>query len=151
MRKALHVLMACLLMMCLSISAFAADDVRQGEVLGEGVNIGEGTDVGQTEGDLIRDTVNDITGELAPTVTTEDIVKRLEDKGNDIVAILQTVGKFICVSSFLVCCALMVIGVIGNRRMLTGAVIGAILSGVAYAGIVCGREIVNWIALWAAS
>ena len=79
------------------------------------------------------------------------IVGKLESKGNDIVYILQTVGKYACIAAFIVCCILTLIGIIGNKRLLAGAIIGLVISGVAYAGIVCGREIVNWIAAWAAS
>ena len=107
---------------------------------------------GLSDGSLdIEDTVERVTQDLAPNITTDDIIGRLEDKGNGLVKILQTVGKMVYICSFIVCCGLLVIGVIGNRRMVAGSIIGAILSGVSYAGIVCGKEIVNWIAMWAAS
>ena len=88
---------------------------------------------------------------IDPNVSTDTIVGKLESKGNDVVSILQTVGKYVCIAGFIVCCILTLIGIIGNKRLLAGAIIGLIISGVAYAGIVCGREIVNWIAAWAVS
>ena len=99
----------------------------------------------------IENTVNDITNEIAPAVTTEDLVNRIESKGNEVVTILQKIGKYVCFCSFVICCALALIGCIGNRRLIAGGLIGCVLSGLAYAGIICGREIVNWIAAWAIS
>ena len=99
----------------------------------------------------VEDTVKDITNDIAPNVTTEDLVNRIETKGNDVVTILQKIGKFVCICSFIICCALVLIGCIGNKRLIAGGMLGLILSGLAYAGIICGREIVNWIAAWAVS
>ena len=86
-----------------------------------------------------------------PSVSAEDVANRLNNKGNDVVNILQTVGRWVCIGAFVISVIIMVAGCIGNKKMIVQGLIGLIISGVAYAGIVCGREIVMFIASWAAS
>ena len=107
---------------------------------------GAGGNVGLWEGDYSPESVLNI-----PNVSTEDLIERVNTKGNDIILILQTVGRYLCFFGFIICCVMVVIGVIGNRQMLTGALIGLIVCGVMYAGITCGKEIVQYIAAWAKS
>ena len=149
-------LVLCLALMLLTTRAFASNNVRTGEATDTNPHGTSQTVDGQSyssggDDDGMRDLVGGIQDEFAPNVTTQDIIGKLETKGNDIVAILQTVGKYVCIAAFIICCGLTLIGIIGNKRILTGAIIGLFLSGIAYAGIVCGREIVNWIAAWARS
>lgn len=125
-------------------TAYASDTTRTGTA--ENVQATAQHD----DGDM-SDTFAALTEEIAPNVTTDELVGRIEQKSNDVVTILQTVGKYVCFASFIICCMLILIGIIGNRRLVAGGAIGLILSGIAYAGIVCGREIVTWIAAWAAS
>ena len=148
--KKLATFMLLLLSVYLVAPAFAAsgEDVRTGTASG-------GSSTGAAPVDKadpsINDMVNGVINDFAPNITTDDIVNRLETKGNDVVTILQTVGRYVCIGAFIICCILTLFGIIGNPRMLWGGVIGLIISGVAYAFIVCGREIVNWIATWAIS
>ena len=86
-----------------------------------------------------------------PKVTTKDLENRINQKGNDIIRIVQVVGRIICIIGFVICCILAIIGICGNKQLLTGALIGLVICGFAYAGITCGREIVEYIAAWAAS
>jgi len=37
-----------------------------------------------------------------PSVSVEDVTERLNNKGNDIVNILQTVGRWICIGAFVI-------------------------------------------------
>ena len=141
----------CLMCVCLMVLAFCvpafASDVRTGTAVDSGSTPSATVNPSSSMGDYVNDTV----GDLVPNVTTNDIVERLENKGNDVVRILQTVGKYVCIGAFVVCCFLILFGLFGNKQLLCGAVIGCIVSGIAYAGIVCGREIVNWVAAWAVS
>lgn len=156
-----------ILSLCLTATAFASNGTRTGEVIGGGSSGTESqtnqSDTGGGSEDFslsdpnsaqrfVDNTLfNGKDGLIDPNVSTDSIVGKIESKGNDIVSILQTIGKYVCIAGFIVCCILTLIGIIGNKRLLAGAIIGLIISGVAYAGIVCGREIVNWIAAWAAS
>lgn len=151
MKKIVMLMMVMLLAMCMVMPAFAADgdDVRTGTASGGSTTsaVTEGT----TGHSPINDAVNGVMNDFVPTVTTNDIVNRLETKGNDVVLMLQTVGKYVCIGAFIICCLLTIVGIIGNPRLLWAGVIGMIVAGLAYAGIVCGREVVNWIANWAIS
>lgn len=84
-------------------------------------------------------------------VTTSDLEKRINEKGNDIIHIMQVVGRIACIIGFIICCILTIIGILGNKQLMTGALIGLVICGFAYAGITCGSEIVSYIAAWAAS
>ena len=157
MKKIAIFLMTMLIAVCMVVPAFAAsgDDARTGIAAG-GNSSGTSATVPEARpgfcgnlgvGGLVNDTIND----FAPNVTTNDIVNRLETKGNDVVTFLKTVGKYVCIGAFVICCILTIIGIIGNHRLLWAGVLGMIISGLAYAGIVCSQEIVNWIATWAVS
>lgn len=89
------------------------------------------------------DTVLDL-----PNVQAEELVGRINEKGNDVVNIVSAVGKWLCLAGFVACCILIVIGVIGNKRMIAGGLVGMFLSGFMYAAITCGRDIVTWISAW---
>ena len=154
-RKSILVMLVLMLVLAMMVPAYAAT-VREGVPAGT-----DGTDTNVTTGaangsshpgDIVSNKVNQVTNELIDTsVTTDKIVNKLESKGNDIVSILQTVGKYVCITIFIVSCMLALVGLFGNHRLLTASIIGLVLSGVAYAGITCGREVVNFIATWAAS
>ena len=155
MKKVIRLIV--LMIMCVSIivpacAAGVEDDTRTGIAYGpmETPSIEEVPQDGKDKKDPLQSELDDLYSNI-PHVTTDDIVGRLENKGNDIVNILQTIGRYVCIAAFIICCLLTLIGVMGNPRLLWGGVIGLVLSGVAYAGIVCGRDIVNWIASWAIS
>lgn len=86
-----------------------------------------------------------------PDVSTDDLINRIDEKGNDIVNIMQAVGKWACIVVFIVCIILFIVGIIANKKMAVAAFIGMLFAGIGYAGILCGREIVSYIATWAAS
>lgn len=168
MKRVFVFLSVLVLALSLTVSTFASGDTRTGDVVGGG-STGTGTyasenhsssgngssgvslrDPNSTQ-DFINNELFGGNGVINPNVSTDTIVGKLEKKGNDVVSILQTVGKYVCIAGFIVCCILTLIGIIGNKRLLVGAIIGLLISGLSYAGIVCGREIVNWIAAWAVS
>lgn len=166
MKQILVLLSIFMLSLCLTISAFASGDTRTGNVIGGGSadtsvatpyasSGSSGSGITLTDPDATQDFINDKLfggyGVISTNVTADTIVSKLEAKGNDIVFMFQTVGKFVCIAGFIICCILTIIGTVGSKRLLAGAVIGLLVSGFAYAGIVCGREIVNWIAAWAIS
>lgn len=157
MKRIFALLSILILSLCLTATAFASNGTRTGEVVGGGSSGSSGSEsFSLSDPNSAKDFVSDALfgGKdrlIDPNVSTDTIVGKLESKGNDVVSILQTVGKYVCIAGFIVCCILTLIGIIGNKRLLAGAIIGLIISGVAYAGIVCGREIVNWIAAWAVS
>lgn len=84
-------------------------------------------------------------------VSVDDVANKLNTKGNDIVTLMQVIGRYVCYGGFIFGVILMVIGAVGNKKMVWTGFIALLISGLAYAGIVCGREIVMFIASWAAS
>lgn len=154
MKKIFSFLLLCALTVCLNISAFATGDVRTGTITGGG-DLPEDNPTYSTTNDSNVEAPDFVgmaqDGLIDGNVTTDKVIGKLESKGNDVVRILQTVGKYVCIGGFIISCLLLLAGILGNHRLLFAGFVGAIIAGVAYAGIVCGREIVNAIAMWAAS
>ncbi len=152
MKKLFVLLMSMVLCFSCVFSAYAAEGVREG---GPSIEV-EPTNPAGVEGpsiateDELKKELDDLNNGI-PNVSVEDMGSYIENKGNDVVHVLQIIGKYVCIAAFIICCFLALIGLIGNKRMFTGALIGLIISGVAYAGIVCGPTIVKWIANWAAT
>lgn len=141
MKKFLVVLMALIMSALMMTPAFAASDIRTGTP----------SESSQAAYSAVQGSVSAITGDITPDVTTDDVVNKLEHKGNDIVHILQIVGQYVCIGAFIVCCVLVIVGLIGNKRLLAGALMGLIFSGVAVVGILYSRDILNFMASWLAS
>lgn len=140
MKKIALILMMFILSAVLMTPVFASD-----------IRTGTPSESAQAAYSSVQSAVNDLTNDIAPNVTTDDVVSKLEHKGNDIIRILQTVGQYVCIGVFIICCFLTIIGLVGNKRLLVGALWGLVLSGIASAGIICSRELVHWVAMWAVS
>lgn len=159
LKKTFVLFLICITMFsCVSV-AYADTDA---EIVGSGVATDGKTSTVQTQTSSATTTekttqsdpyaVSDINSLIGiPDVSTDDIVNKITDKGNDVITIVQTVGRAVCIVVFLICCVCSLIGLLGNQRMLTGSIIGLALSGIMYAAITCGREIVQVISAWAQS
>ena len=141
MKKFLVILMALIMSALMMTPAFAATDIRTGTP----------SESSQATYTSVQGSVSEITGDITPDVTTDDVINKLEHKGNDIVRILQIVGQYVCIGAFIICCFLVIVGLMGNKRLLTGALFGLIFSGVAVVGILYSRDILNFVASWLAS
>lgn len=84
-------------------------------------------------------------------VSVDDVADKLNAKGNDVVNIIQVVGRWVCIGCAILGIVLCVAGAIGNSRLIFKGFIALIIGAVGYAGVTCGREIVQFIASWAAS
>ena len=141
LKKFLVILMALIMSALMMNPAFAATDIRTGTP----------SESSQATYTAVQGSVSEITGDITPDVTTDDVINKLEHKGNDIVRILQIVGQYVCIGAFIICCFLVIVGLMGNKRLLTGALFGLIFSGVAVVGILYSRDILNFVASWLAS
>ena len=99
----------------------------------------------------VADTVNRITGEVAPDVSVAELESRIEEKGMDVVHILQKVGLPVCSVLFILFCIHFVMGIFGNARAIWQSILGMGSVGLAYTGILEGEAIVKWIASWIVS
>ena len=161
MKRIVSILLIALMIAVIAVPAFATPggDTRTGIASGgsgqppistpEIVTDGH-TVSGSGSSDKLQDALDSVYGDI-PNISTEDIVGRLENKGNDVIRLMQTIGRYVCIVAFIICCIMTLVGIIANPKLLWAGVIGLIISGLAYAGIVCGRDIVNWIASWAIS
>ena len=112
MKRIFALLTILMLTLCLTTTAFASNGTRTGEVIGGGsVDTEIGADASRRHGsgtgsggvdlsnpnatqDYINNELFGGNGVITPNVSTDTIVGKLESKGNDIVYILQTVGKY---------------------------------------------------------
>jgi len=145
-----RVLAVALLIIAFILPVYAAEEGIESSVAGE---IGEGGGTSDYYKDLYGLSEETDSGNLlnVPNVTIDDLGDRLAAKGGDFVYLIKIVGRYVCLGAFIICCIMIVIGIIGNHRMLVSAIIGAIISGLAYAAITCGEQIVQLIAAWAIS
>lgn len=140
MKKAVKILALILAFMCISLPATAyASDIGSGYATGGS----GGFDYSEP------DSGAEIFG-IEP-VSTEDLSDRLNEKGNDVVDIVTVIGKWVCIIMIAFGFLCILIGAFGNQKLLVRGLIAVVLCGVCYAGIVCGRDIVEFIASWAAS
>jgi len=147
------VAVACLLFILsfCTMSVFAAGGVESG-VAGE-VSGSAGREETQN-GEMSIEQASDpeyVLGIKDGDYSVDHIGDKLKSKGMDIVYLLKVVGRYVCLAVFVICCILLVLGIVGNTRLLLRSAIGAIISGVMYAAITCGEEIVQLIAGWAAA
>ena len=144
MKKILILLLAVLV---LASAVFAADDVRTGVAVGGGEAVVEKEQGHSSIG--FQDQA--IEGFVDKTVTTESFINRIQAKGNDVVHIIIAVGQWVCIAVFGICCIIALVGAVGNKRAMTGGVIGLLIAGVAYALLTMAPEVVRWIAVWSVS
>ena len=171
MRKFLAFFLAILVLTISCVPAFATsqddDDTRTGITYGgessspDGQSGPQGGGSGSPSGgssgssgysgdDRLQEELDDLYNSI-PNVSTDDIIGRLEQKGNDIVTMAQTVGRYVCIVGFIIGAILAIVGAIGNKKTLWAGIIAMIIACLGYAAIVCGRDIVNWVASWAIS
>lgn len=78
-----------------------------------------------------------------PNVSIDDLGDHVESKGMKIVSLLQRAGRIICIIGFVVCCILIIVGAIADRRLLSSSVIGCFIAGLMYMCITYGPQIVR--------
>lgn len=132
-----------------TVSAFAAERVESG-VASESIESKKKPDGGGMSIEQATDPEY-VLGIKGGNYSADHIGDKLRNKGMDVVYLLKIVGRYACLAAFVVCCILLVFGIVGNTRLLLRSSIGAIISGVMYAAITCGEEIVQLIAGWAAA
>lgn len=147
MKRIIAVFCLTLILSLWTMPAFAASGVESG-VAGE---VSQGTEQEDTMSIEQASDPEYVLGIKDGDYSVDHIGDKLKNKGMDIVYLLKVVGRYVCLAAFVICCILLVLGIVGNTRMLLRSSIGAIISGVMYAAITCGEEIVQLIAGWAAA
>lgn len=85
------------------------------------------------------------------TVTTDEVNQWVERKGNDVISIIQTFGKVMAVIGFFASIICIIVGAIGNHRMMTGGFIGMVIAASAYVAITQGKDLINLFSSWVMS
>lgn len=155
MKKFLSVCLMLMMVMVVMLTPALANEVGSG-VASDGsgkvtATTGSETETDGQTGGYMEGVMDPQDAAGIPDVSTDDLIDRIDEKGNDVVNVLQAVGKWACIVVFIVCIILFIVGLIGNKRLAVAAFVGMLFAGIGYAGILCGREIVSFIASWAAS
>lgn len=141
MKKFLMLMTVLVMGLCMMVPAFAADD-----------NVGSGIAVDTSEHSGSMYVASDPRDLLdLEDVSIGDVQEKLESKGDDVISILQLVGRYVCIGAFILGILFTIAGCFGNHKVLFGGLLTVILAGICYAAITCGPEIVHFIASWAAS
>lgn len=144
MKRIFALLFALVLSASMVTVAFADTDVGVGSgVAGDGATTPSSSDVWTVP---TPDELLDL-----PDVTTQDVVDKLEQKGNDVMTIVQTVGRIVAAVVFIVSFILVVVGAVGDTRLMAKAFVGLAISGIGYAAITCGRELLAFFSAWVQS
>lgn len=85
------------------------------------------------------------------TVTTEDVTNLIDRKGNDVINIMKHFGKICSVAGFFASIICIVVGAIGNKRLMTGGFIGLIVSALAYTALGYGKVLLDLFSAWIAA
>lgn len=176
MKKLIAMLLVCLMMVCTMATAFATEGEIPSGVAGEPtttqpvVETGKKNETPATSSEPIPDPKNDATPNNKKTgtgfldnvqtpeelldireVSVDEIRDKIDEKGMDVIHIMQKVCQYICIGAFIIGAIMFVIGLIANKKLMTGGILCLVFSGLAYAAITCGPTIVKLIAGWAAS
>lgn len=153
--KMLAALFAVAILVSLSaVPAFAVEALS-----GSGVAADTAAQVTESKGDLDLDAgdrlaeawgLNDPKNQvnIQGNVTTEQVNNWVERKGGDVISILQTFGKVAAIVGFFASIIFVIVGAIGNKRMMTGGFIGVLISLCCYVALTQGREIVSLFSSW---
>ena len=155
------VLMSLVLCMCsfVAVPAFAADansNVGYGQVFNDSQQGGSGSEDTTTEdGYYHSDKYGDIpTGSeiLGLTgkdpVTTEDVDNWVDRKGGELITIITNVVRIVAVIGFFVSLLLVIVGAIGNKRVMVGGIVGLIFSCICFTAATMGPQIIVAVQSW---
>lgn len=84
-------------------------------------------------------------------VTTDEVTDLIDRKGADIANIMKHFGRVASVIGFFASIICIIIGAIGNRRMMTGGFIGLLASALAYTALNYGKELLELFSMWIVS
>ena len=88
---------------------------------------------------------------IVPSVPMETAMNHLEGKVFDVVKLLQTIGKPICIVMFIACVLVTIVGAIGKGGYVAKGIIGMLICGVSYTCILFAPQIVAFFSSWLSS
>lgn len=84
-------------------------------------------------------------------VSTDEVNEWVERKGNDVTSIMVTAGKVMAAIGLVASIICVVVGAIGNRRLMTGGFIGIVVALAAYVALTQYRELIRLFSSWVMS
>lgn len=165
MKKFLSLAIALMMAFCLMVPAMA-DEIGAG-IAGETATA-TATDTSaapvETEKDTTTTSSNETTKTTSryhvedpeemlglPTVTIDTINDKIDQKGGDIISVIQKICQYICIGAFIIGAVQFLVGLLGNKKTMATGILCLVLSGVLYAAVTCAPEIVKLIGAWAAT
>lgn len=87
---------------------------------------------------------------IGSTATIDDVDDYIEDKGGQIIHVVQKVCSYIDGIIFIVCLGMVIIGAIGNKKLLSTGGIGCLFCLIVYCAIYFGPALLEWFRAWSA-
>jgi len=81
-------------------------------------------------------------------VTTEDVNDWVDRKGDDVIKIITRVVQVAAFAGFLVSLGVIIVGAVGNKRLLVGGFIGLLVACAAYTMATCAPQIIYSVSSW---
>lgn len=148
MKRFFILAMVLVMSVCMSVTAFADQEVGSGiagetndQETSEGYNGQHGMYDPVSPEDLLD----------LDQVTTDDLQNKIDEKGSDVINVIIRVCRYICIAAFPIGCIMFILGLLGNKKLVAAGVFTIIFAGIGYAGVTCAPEIVHFVASWAAS
>ena len=93
-----------------------------------------------------------MTGEelIGSTATMADVDEYVEDKGGQVIHIIQKVCSYIVGIIFIVCLVMVVIGAIAHNQWVGRGAIGCLICLIVYCAIYFGPALLEWFRAWSA-
>lgn len=87
---------------------------------------------------------------IGSTATMADFDEYVEDKGGQVIHMVQKVCAYIVGIIFGICCVMIVIGAIGHNQWVGRGAIGCLICLIMYCGISFGPALLEWFRTWSA-
>lgn len=81
-------------------------------------------------------------------VTTDDVSNWVDRKGSDVLSIVTRVVQIVCAVGFFLCIGLTIIGAVGNKKTMTGGIVGLFICGLCFTMATCGTQILQAFSSW---
>lgn len=81
-------------------------------------------------------------------VTTDDVSDWVDRKGSDVLSIVTRVVQITCAIGFFLCIGLTIIGAVGNKKTMTGGIVGLFICGICFTMATCGTQILQAFSSW---
>lgn len=91
---------------------------------------------------------DELMGQTGNIVTVDDATDWVDRKGGEVITLVQHSLKPICFVCFLISLGVVVVGAIGNKKVMVGGIIAMFIIGVVFTIVTCAPQVINAFSSW---